>query len=133
MSPDLSPERPRTRLLVPGLILVALVSLLAVVGFVVFSGDSPEDTTQIDLVRQHLQAEATRFGQRDFSDAAIHGRGMPGSQALTQSAGRIDIVYNERPAGATITFSTDDPGMRSAPADWVMAQDTDHGTGPHHG
>ena len=85
MSPDLSPERPRTRLLVPGLILAALASLLAVVGFVVFSGDSPEDTTQIDLVRQHLQAEATRFGQRDFSDAAIHGRGMPGSQALTQS------------------------------------------------
>lgn len=98
------------------------------------TADSADDSTQVDLIRQHLRTEATRFEQGDYGDpAAIHGHDMPGLQTLTQSAGRIDITYAELPAGARITFTTDDPALRSALADWIMAQNMDHGTGMNHG
>lgn len=98
------------------------------------TADSADDRTQVDLIREHLRTEATRFEQGDFGDpAAIHGHDMPGLQTLTERAGRIDITYAELPAGARITFTTDDPTMRSALADWIMAQNMDHGTGMNHG
>lgn len=98
------------------------------------TADSADDSTQVDLIRQHLRTEATRFEQGDYGDpAAIHGHDMPGLQTLTQSAGRIDITYAELPAGARITFTTDDPALRSTLADWIMAQNMDHGTGMNHG
>jgi hypothetical protein len=177
MSPDpASPPSRRRRLLIPGLVVVALAGLLVVAGFMVFGPDdtptrqeivaqrgsqvmpfdlnatqhhfettatgavetvtanSPDDSTQVDLIRQHLRTEATRFEQGDYGDpAAIHGHDMPGLQTLTQSAGRIEITYTELPAGARITFTTDDPALRSALADWIMAQNMDHGTGMNHG
>jgi len=58
---------------------------------------------------------------------------MPGLAALTKSAGRITVTYADLPAGATITFTTNDPALDAALADWVMAQNMDHGTGMHHG
>ena len=98
------------------------------------TANSADDTTQIHLIREHLRTEATRFKRGDFGDpAAIHGHDMPGLQTLTQSAGRIDITYAELPAGARITFTTHDPALRSALADWIMAQNMDHGTGMNNG
>jgi hypothetical protein len=98
------------------------------------TANSADDTTQVDLIRKHLRTEATRFEKGDFADpAAIHGHDMPGLQALAQSTGRIDITYTDIPAGARITFTTDDPALRSALADWTMAQNMDHGTGMQHG
>lgn len=98
------------------------------------TANSADDTTQIDLIRKHLLTEAARFKQGDFGDpAAIHGSNMPGLRALTRSAGRIDVTYAEVPAGASITFTTSDPELRSGLADWIMAQNMDHGTGMHHG
>ena len=93
-----------------------------------------DDTTQIDLIRRHLASEAKRFDTGDYGDpAAIHGDNMPGLAALKQSAGRITVTYAERRAGASITFTTTDPTLLSALADWVMAQNMDHGTGMNHG
>ena len=41
--------------------------------------DQPEDTEQIDLIREHLEEEAEAFGRGDFGDPArIHGSEMPG-------------------------------------------------------
>ena len=93
-----------------------------------------DDTTQVDLIRRHLAGEAKRFETGDYGDpAAIHGDNMPGLAVLKQSAGRITVTYTERPAGATITFTTTDPALHSALADWVMAQNMDHGAGMGHG
>jgi hypothetical protein len=98
------------------------------------TANSADDTTQINLIRQHLVSEATRFQTGDYGDpAAIHGANMPGLAALKQSRGRVAVTYVERPAGATITFSTTDPELRAALADWVMAQNMDHGTEMNHG
>ena len=93
-----------------------------------------DDTTQVELIRRHLAGEAKRFETGDYGDpAAIHGDNMAGLAALKESAGRITVTYAERPAGATITFTTTDPALHSALADWVMAQNMDHGTGMNHG
>lgn len=91
--------------------------------------DHPNDTTQIDLVRQHLTAEAERFRAGDFGDpASIHGADMPGLAELSAGATNIEITYAELPDGATLTFQTTDPELVQALHDWGEAQISDHGT-----
>lgn len=90
--------------------------------------DDPRDTAQIALVQQHLAAEADRFRRGDFTDPAqIHGAGMPGLAALRAHGGRIGIDYRSVPDGGRITYTTDDPDLRSALHDWFDAQVGDHG------
>lgn len=93
-----------------------------------------DDRYQIELIREHLQGEAQRFRDGDFSDpAVIHGDDMPGLAVLKRSRGRIAVVYRELPAGASITYITTDATVRVALAAWIKAQTMDHGTGMHHG
>jgi hypothetical protein len=43
----------------------------------------PKDTSQIELIQQHLKHEAARFQKGDFSDpVTLHGRSMPGIKDL---------------------------------------------------
>lgn len=87
------------------------------------------DADQIALIRAHLQEEAERFRRGDFGDpATIHGDTMPGIDALRASAGRIDVRYTETPDGGQIRYSTTDPALVAAIADWFAAQLGDHGS-----
>jgi hypothetical protein len=91
--------------------------------------DQPEDTDQIDLVREHLTAEAERFRAGDFGDpASIHGDQMPGLAELSAGAASIEITYADLPDGATLTFHTTDPDLIQALHDWGEAQVSDHGS-----
>ena len=102
--------------------------------FETVTANNADDSEQTDLIRSHLRNEAIRIQQEDFGDpAAIHGHDMPGLEALTRSAGQIDVDYSDVPAGARITLTTRNPELRAALAEWVMAQNTDHGTGMNHG
>ncbi len=70
-----------------------------------------------------------RFRAGDFDDPArIHGRDMPGLVDLEANAPRIDIVYTEVTAGATITFRIEDPKVVDALHRWFKAQTSDHGS-----
>lgn len=85
-------------------------------------------TDQVALIRQHLQHEARRFRQGDYSDpAALHGAGMPGLAELQAGASRIDVSYAEIPAGAEITFATPDLHLLTALHRWFGAQLSEHG------
>lgn len=91
--------------------------------------DHPDDTTQVDLVRQHLTTEAKRFRTGDFGDpASIHGDAMPGLAELSAGAADIEITYADLPDGATLTFRTTDPELIQALHDWGEAQVSDHGS-----
>lgn len=90
--------------------------------------DQPDDAKQIDLIRTHLQQEAKAFGQGDFGDPAqIHGDSMPGLAILEEGYKRIEVRYRERPDGATLTYTTEEPSLVDALHDWFEAQLSDHG------
>lgn len=90
--------------------------------------DRPGDTEQIGLIRAHLQKEAEAFRRGDFGDPAkIHGATMPGLAQLEDGYTRIEVGYQDRPDGATLTYSTEDPTLIDALHDWFEAQLSDHG------
>ena len=90
--------------------------------------DDPQDAEQIELIRSHLQEEATRFRQGDFGDpAAIHGDAMPGLAELRRGFAGIDVAYSELPDGAQLRYTASDPALMAALHTWFRAQLSDHG------
>ena len=90
--------------------------------------DQPDDAQQVSLIRTHLQQEAKAFGRGDFGDPAqIHGDDMPGLTELQGGYKHIEVRYRERPDGATLTYTTDEPALVDALHDWFEAQLGDHG------
>jgi len=88
----------------------------------------PEATGQIALIQQHLQHEAEKFQQGDFSDPQkLHGEEMPGLKDLQAGASRIQISYSALPSGGEIVFSTADLHLLTAVHRWFGAQLSEHG------
>jgi hypothetical protein len=95
--------------------------------------DDPSDTSQVELIRDHLAHEADRFEQGDYGDpATTHGDEMPGLTELEAGADSVTINYDELPDGARLAFTTDDPTLVDALHRWGRAQTTDHGTHAEH-
>ena len=96
--------------------------------------DDPRDTTQINLIREHLRDEADRFRRGDFADPTqIHGEAMPGLDALRNHVGGITVDYETTPDGARITYTTTDEPLIVALHAWFDAQVSDHGQHADHG
>ena len=90
--------------------------------------DDPEDSEQIALIREHLEAEQHRFERGDLSDPArIHGDDMPGLATLQARAADISISYSEVPAGARLLFLAAEDDLVDALHAWGSAQIADHG------
>lgn len=90
--------------------------------------DRPGDAEQIDLIRTHLRKEAEAFSRGDFADPArIHGSDMPGLAELREGYDRVEVRYEDRPDGATLTYTTQDSALVDALHDWFEAQTGDHG------
>ncbi len=88
----------------------------------------PNDTEQIQLIREHLQHEAMRFRKGDFSDpASLHGASMPGIKELAAGASKMSIIYSAIPNGGQITFTTHDIHLLTAVHRWFGAQLSEHG------
>ncbi len=88
----------------------------------------PANTPQITLIQSHLQLEADKFRQGDFSDPArIHGDDMPGLAELKAGFAQIDIRYTALPNGGEIRYTTQNPSLIMALHHWFMAQVSDHG------
>jgi hypothetical protein len=89
--------------------------------------DDPADRRQVELIQQHLRAEAAAFARGEFGDPArIHGAEMPGLATLEAGADRLDIVFRARADGAELQYATDDPVLLDALHDWFAAQTSDH-------
>ncbi len=88
----------------------------------------PSNASQIALIQSHLQHEADKFRQGDFSaPARIHGDDMPGLAGLKAGFAQIDIRYTALPNGGEIRYTTTDPSLVMALHRWFMAQVSDHG------
>jgi hypothetical protein len=103
-------------------------------GVQLVTADDPDDERQIELIRGHLREEKERFSRGDFDDpAAIHGEDMPGVAELAAGYDRITVAYAERPAGAELVYTTDDPELVEAVHAWFERQVMDHGEHAHAG
>jgi len=99
-------------------------------GMQTVTAKDPANSTQIALIQAHLQEEAEKFRQGDFSDPAkIHRADMPGLAALRANAQHMDVQYATLPDGAQIRYTTSDPALIVALHQWFAAQRSDHG---HH-
>ena len=95
--------------------------------------DDPDDEANIELIRLHLEDEATKFRAGDFSDPeAIHGSAMPGLATLQERFADISVELVETEVGATITYGSDDPAVVEAIHGWFAAQSLDHGDHAQH-
>jgi hypothetical protein len=90
--------------------------------------DNPGDATQVQLIREHLRTERENFARGDFDDPArIHGMDMPGVDELAAGYTRVSVTYTERPDGAELSYTTDDPQLVDAVHEWFDRQVADHG------
>jgi len=89
---------------------------------------SPSDAEQIALIQQHLNVEAGRFQQGDYSaPETLHGAEMPGLKELHVNAQKIKVSYAARIDGAEIVFETSDLHALTAIHRWFGAQLSEHG------
>ncbi|MBA4864655.1 hypothetical protein H1V43_25520 [Streptomyces sp. PSKA54] len=65
--------------------------------------------------------------QSAASCVAVHGNETPGLAALRDGHDRIDVQYEKRADGATLTYATRDTALVDALHDWFEAQLGDHG------
>lgn len=87
------------------------------------------DTEQVRLTRLHLREIRDQFRRGDFSGPTrIHGQDMPGLAELKASKpGHIAITYKDIPAGAELSYTTENAALVSALQRWFDAQLSDHG------
>lgn len=101
-------------------------------GVETITANDKSDVEQIKLIRAHLSAEAKRFSRGDFSDPAkIHGEDMPGLATLARAGGKLDVKYKTVPAGASLTYSSQDRAVVAALHEWFAAQRSDHAAHMH--
>lgn len=99
-------------------------------GLQVVVADDPSNDEQVGLIRSHLAKERERFAKGDFDDpASIHGHDMDGVAELRAGYAAVTVEYAERPDGAQLTYTTDDPALIDAIHAWFDRQVMDHG--PH--
>jgi hypothetical protein len=88
---------------------------------------TPLDQANIGSLRSHLQTVASQFAEGNHSQpAAIHSADMPGLTELQAGAARVQVGYEQIPAGARITYRTGDLAPITALHSWFDAQNTDH-------
>jgi hypothetical protein len=97
-------------------------------GVLTVTARDPSDTTQVRLVREHLESTSAMFARGDFSDPAyIHGDGMPGLAELRSGYRQVDVTLARLDDGARIAFTTRNADLVNAIHRWFAAQTSDHG------
>jgi hypothetical protein len=98
-------------------------------GVQLVTAHDPDDADQIELIRGHLRIERDKFSRGDFHDPArIHGMDMPGLAELSAGHARIDVAYQDHPAGAELVYTTADATLVDAIHAWFDRQLMDHGS-----
>ena len=97
-------------------------------GILRIKAKNPEDTLQINLIREHLKKEHDLFSKGNFEDPkTLHGMEMPGLNTLTTSRNKYKVEYKELSEGAQLTFTSKDSTVIRAFHVWFAAQLRDHG------
>jgi hypothetical protein len=93
-----------------------------------------DDSLAVAQIRAHLRLIQHAFEAGDFSTPAfVHRRDMPGTMIMTKKRSVIKYIFREIPRGGEIRIVTTDAEARSAIAEFLEAQKSEHrasGTGP---
>ena len=87
----------------------------------------PNDKDLVASIRTHLEAEAERFGNGQYSDPAkAHGKPMPGVKYLSAiKPGQMAIAYRNVPGGAAVDYVGRDAATVDAIHKWLDAEIAD--------
>src|SRR5690348_11467331 len=83
----------------------------------------PNDKDLVAAIRTHLEAEAERFGNGQYSDPAwTHGKAMPGVKYLSAiKPGQMAITYRNVQGGAAVDYVGRDAATVDAIHKWLDA------------
>ena len=87
----------------------------------------PNDKDLVAAIRTHLEAEAERFGNGQYSDPAwTHGKAMPGVKYLKAiKPGQMAITYRNVQGGAAVDYVGRDAATVEAIHKWLDAEISD--------
>ena len=88
---------------------------------------NPDDKDLVAAIRTHLEAEAQRFGDGQYSDPAkAHGKPMPGVKCLSAiKPGQMAITYRNVAGGAAVDYVGRDAATVDAIHKWLDAEISD--------
>ncbi|MFZ0456047.1 MAG: hypothetical protein WCE54_13085 [Ignavibacteriaceae bacterium] len=88
-----------------------------------------KDTSQVNLIREHLKKEHDLFSNGNFGDPkTLHGMNMPGLKTLKSSRDKYKFEYKVLSDGAQLSFISKDSVVINALHRWFAAQLRDHGS-----
>lgn len=99
-------------------------------GSIEITANSADDAKSIAAIREHLKMIAKSFTSGDFAKPEfIHGKLPDGADVMRDRKDSIHYRYEERPAGARVTMTTEDAKALSAIHSFLRFQITEHRTG----
>ena len=88
------------------------------------------DKSNLTAIQAHLPHIAKLFAAGDFSTPHyVHGKDVPGSQALKRLRDRITYSYEDIPGGGRVRLTTRHASALSAVHEFLRYQITEHKTG----
>jgi hypothetical protein len=99
-------------------------------GVIQVAANDPADRPSIDQIRSHLAEVAKAFAAGSFAmPEAIHGRVLPGVQAMIEHRAEIAYTFKESERGGEVAIVTANEKARAAVHAFLSAQIEDHRTG----
>ncbi len=85
------------------------------------------DTAAVTQIRKHLRGIAVAFAAGDFSTPmAVHAQEVPGIAIMRSRRDQIRYAVGDRPGGAVLRMTSDDPAARAAIHEFMAFQRSDH-------
>ena len=86
-----------------------------------------DDSLGVQQIRAHMKLIQHAFQAGDFSTPAfVHQKEMPGTAVMKEKRAVIEYSYEDLPRGGSVVIRTSDPAARSAIAQFLEAQRTEH-------
>ena len=103
-------------------------------GRVILERPSAADTADIRTIRAHMHEIAAQFRRGDFrAPFLVHAQAVPGTAEMARRAAAITYAPLDRPRGAELRISTQDPAALKAIHEFLAFQRADHRAAGHEG
>ena len=103
-------------------------------GRVILERPSAADGAEIRTIRAHMHEIAAQFRRGDFrAPFLVHAQTVPGTADMARRASAITYTPIDRPRGAELRISTQDPAALKAIHEFLAFQRADHRAAGHEG
>jgi putative ubiquitin-RnfH superfamily antitoxin RatB of RatAB toxin-antitoxin module len=103
-------------------------------GRIILERPSAADSSEIRTIRAHMRDIAAQFQRGDFrAPFLVHAQTVPGTVAMARLASAISYAPMDRPRGAELRISTQNPTALKAIHEFLAFQRADHRAAGHEG